>query len=111
MIVLSLLSALVDYLFRSAVAAERDVAGMNAIFGAYNADAGFIALAFQLVLTRALLNRLGLFPFLMLIPLGVAISAMAAIFEGMDSLGNFLLTLLCLGSEPSLGQRTRNLNQ
>ena len=78
-VALSLLSALVDYLFRSAVADVRDVEEMNALFGAYNADAGLIALVFQLVLSRYLLGRMGLFPFLMLIPVAVAISAGAAI--------------------------------
>ena len=76
---LSLLSALVDFLFRSAIAAKEDAEGMNAIFGAYNADAGMIALVFQLFLSRYLLARMGLFPFLMLIPIAVAISAAAAI--------------------------------
>ena len=76
---LSLLSALIDYLFRTAVANVSDAEEMNAIFGAYNADAGLIALFFQLMLSRYLLGRMGLFPFLMLIPIAVAISAAAAI--------------------------------
>ena len=76
---LSLLSAMVDFLFRSAVANQRDVAEMNALFGSYNADAGMIALVFQLFFSRLLLTRMGLFPFLMLIPLAVAVAAGTAI--------------------------------
>ena len=100
---LSLLSALIDYLFRSAVANVRDAEGMNALFGAYNVDAGIIALLFQLFLSRVLLSRMGLFPFLMLIPIAVAISAAAAIgFSGsimplyslkvVQSVGSFSVT-------------------
>ena len=60
---LSLLSALIDYLFRTAVANVSDAEEMNAIFGAYNADAGLIALFFQLILSRYLLGGWACFHF------------------------------------------------
>ena len=59
---LSVLSAVVDYLFRSHYA-QASAEEMNRIFGAYNAHAGVIALIFQIFLTRMLLSRIGLFPF------------------------------------------------
>jgi HEAT repeat protein len=78
-VLLSLLSALVDFLFRSAAAAAETVAGMNEMFANYNADAGVIALVFQLFLSSYLLQHMGLFRFLLLIPLSTAVVAVWAI--------------------------------
>ena len=99
---LSVLSAVVDYLFRSHYA-QASAEEMNRIFGAYNAHAGVIALIFQIFLTRMLLSRIGLFPFLLLIPAATGIAGLWAMMgTGQDmpiytlkvvqSIGSFSVT-------------------
>lgn len=77
---LSVLSAIVDYLFRSHYA-EASAQDMNRIFGAYNTHAGIIALVFQVFLTRAMLSRVGLFPYLLLIPAATGVAGLWAMMS------------------------------
>ena len=99
---LSVLSAVVDYLFRSHYA-QASADEMNRIFGAYNAHAGIVALIFQVFLTRMLLSRIGLFPFLLLIPAATGFAGLWAMMgAGQDmpvytlkvvqSIGSFSVT-------------------
>jgi hypothetical protein len=71
------LTVAVDYLFRARAGEVLDERQLSALFGAINVWMGLLSAAFQLVLARRLLDRLGLFYFLAMVPsvcagLGVA---------------------------------------
>lgn len=76
---LAIQTAAVDYVFRTgSVSFEQgSVSGLAGLFGVLNAIVGVFALLFQVLLTRRLLGRIGVFAFLSIIP---SLSIVAAVF-------------------------------
>lgn len=77
----SVLTVCVDLHFRSRAAGSTDEAGLAALFGAINVGSGALTAMFQLVLARPLLERLGIFPFLGMVPAGCFGLALVALWS------------------------------
>lgn len=75
----SVLTAGCDYLFRERAGAALGEASLTRFFGDLNAAVGVFALVFQLFITPRLLQRIGLFAFLALVPLGIVVLNVIAI--------------------------------
>lgn len=81
----SALTITVDYLFRARAGERMSERELAHLFGAINVWMGLVSAAFQLALARRLLESLGLFPFLTLIPLLCA--ALGGLAMGTTALG------------------------
>ncbi|MBS2030947.1 MAG: cyclic nucleotide-binding domain-containing protein [Deltaproteobacteria bacterium] len=80
----SVLTVCVDFLFRARAGEVMDERQLASLFGAINVWVGLIAAAFQLVLARPLLDRLGLFHYLGMVPAICAVLAgMSLLFHGL----------------------------
>jgi hypothetical protein len=81
----SVLTVGVDFLFRARAGEVMDERALATLFGAINVWMGIVAAIFQIVLARQLLEKLGLFYFLGLVPTLCAVLALASL--GMHGLG------------------------
>ncbi|HWV38977.1 MAG TPA: cyclic nucleotide-binding domain-containing protein [Vulgatibacter sp.] len=77
MVLLSALTALADYVFRIAAhdATAGDEARLTSLFGALNLWAGIIAVVFQFAAAGRILERFGVFRYLLVTPVGSALAA------------------------------------
>jgi len=90
-VTLAALGATTDFAFRLGASHATDEAGMAALFGWLNAGVGVLVVAFQLGVTRRLLARLGVFPYLAIVPaalLATAAVLLSSTLLGSTSLGN-----------------------
>lgn len=78
----SMLTVCVDFLFRARAGEVMDERQLAALFGAINVWVGLIAAAFQIVFARQLLDKLGLFHYLGLVPGFCAALAGVTLFWG-----------------------------
>lgn len=79
-LLLALLMAIVDYHFRRRAGELLNEREMAALFGWVNLAVGISAVTIQLGLSQRILSRFGIFRYLMMPPLGVAISAGISLF-------------------------------
>ncbi|WP_373048114.1 cyclic nucleotide-binding domain-containing protein [Vulgatibacter sp.] len=80
MVLLATLTALADYLFRLRAGAELGEAEMASLFGALNLWMGVVAVLFQLGLAGRVLERWGIFRYLLVTPGCSAATAVACLF-------------------------------
>ncbi|HEY0838634.1 MAG TPA: hypothetical protein VGD74_00470, partial [Vulgatibacter sp.] len=82
MLLLSALTALADYVFRIAAhdATAGDEARLTSLFGALNLWGGVIAVIFQFAAAGRILERFGVFRYLLLTPAGSAVAAAGCLF-------------------------------
>ena len=79
-ILLAALTALADYVFRVRAGAELDEAHLASLFGSVNLWMGVAAVLFQLGLAGRILERFGIFRYLLLTPAASAAAAVACLF-------------------------------
>lgn len=75
----SVLTVGVDFLFRARAGEVMDERALATLFGAINVWMGIVAAIFQIALARQLLDKLGLFHFLGLVPALCALMALASL--------------------------------
>lgn len=80
MFLLAALTAVADYLFRMRAGAELNEAEMASLFGALNLWMGIIAVVFQLGAAGRVLERFGIFRYLMVTPGLSAVAAVGCLF-------------------------------
>lgn len=90
----AILAACVDFVFRVQAASQLGEAALAALFGDLNAVVGAAAIVYQLVLTRRVLARGGLFVFLSVVPAVLALVSLTAALTGA-----FALVVLMKGVE------------
>ncbi|MHB8418853.1 MAG: Npt1/Npt2 family nucleotide transporter [Myxococcales bacterium] len=81
-VVTFLATTFVDYQFKLSARAAFAGSALAAYFGSYFAVTGLLALAVQLLVTRRLLDRLGLTAALAVLPLGLSLGALGFLFTG-----------------------------
>ncbi len=80
MVLLATLTALADYAFRLRAGAELGEAELASLFGALNLWMGVVAVVFQLGLAGRVLERFGIFRYLLLTPAASAGAAISCLF-------------------------------
>lgn len=79
MLLLAALTALADFVFRKAAGATYSEAELAGLFGALNLWMGVVAVVFQALAAGRILERFGVFRYLLLTPLGTAGAAAACL--------------------------------
>jgi HEAT repeat protein len=82
MLLLAVLSALADYLFRARAGEHLGEDQLASLFGALNLWLGVVAVVFQLACSGRILARWGVFRYLLLTPLGAAAAALGCLVSG-----------------------------
>lgn len=80
MMLLAALTALADFLFRVRAGAELDEPALASLFGALNLWVGVAAVLFQIGLAARILERFGIFRYLLITPGLSAVAAVACLF-------------------------------
>ncbi len=78
MLLLAILTALADYIFRVQAGARYSEAELAALFGALNLWMGIVAVVFQLTASGRILERFGVFRYLLVTPVASAGTALAS---------------------------------
>lgn len=81
MVLLAILTALADFLFRLRAGAKLSEAELASLFGALNLWMGVSSVLFQFGVAGRLLARFGAFRYLLLTPIGAALAAIACLFH------------------------------